>query len=108
MIAREPLGGGLLTGTRAGTLVEQSSRSRAEIGRRRRHSKVFHSLAGAQRTIAQTALQFVLQIPGISTVIPGVANREQLEEDLGALSAPRLTSEEFARARATSSNHRTP
>lgn len=107
VIAREPLGQGLLTGTRAPTLAEQSSRSRAEIDRRKRNSEVFHSLAGA-RTMAQTALQFVLQIPGISTVIPGVATREQLEENLGALSAPRLTREEFARARAMSSNHRTP
>ncbi len=108
VIAREPLGQGLLTGTRGRTLAEQSSRSRAEIDWRKRHSEVFHSLAGAQRTMAQTALQFVLQIPGISTVIPGVGNRKQLEENLGALNAPRLTREEFARARATSSNHRTP
>jgi aryl-alcohol dehydrogenase-like predicted oxidoreductase len=106
VIAREPLGQGLLTGARARTLAEQSSRSRAEIERRKRQSVVFHGLAGAQRTLAQAAMQFVLQIPGVSTVIPGVANQAQLEENLGALSAPRLTSEEFARARSLSSNSR--
>jgi aryl-alcohol dehydrogenase-like predicted oxidoreductase len=108
VIAREPLGQGLLTGTRARTLAEQSSRSRAEIDRRKRLSEGFHALAGPHRTMAQTALQFVLQIPGISTVIPGVANREQLEENLGTLDAPRLTAEEFARARSMRVRHGSP
>jgi aryl-alcohol dehydrogenase-like predicted oxidoreductase len=103
VIAREPLGQGLLTGTRQRTLAEQSSRSRAEIDRRKRYSEVFFGLAGPRRTMAQAAMQFVLQIPGVSTVIPGVANREQLEENLGGLSAPRLTLDEFAKARSLSS-----
>ncbi|MGH7509383.1 MAG: aldo/keto reductase [Gemmatimonadales bacterium] len=103
VIAREPLGQGLLTRTPTRTMAEQSSRSREEIDRRKRHSQSFHSLAGGQRTMAQAALRFVLQISGISTVIPGVANRAQLEENLGALSAPRLNREEFVQARSMSS-----
>jgi aryl-alcohol dehydrogenase-like predicted oxidoreductase len=104
VIAREPLGQGLLTGTRHRTLAEQSSRSRAEINGRKRQSEVFQALSRGHRTMAQTALQFVLQVPGISTVIPGVERWEQLEENLSALSAPPLAPEELARARSMSAS----
>ena len=95
VIAREPLGQGLLTATRGRTLAEEASRSWAEISRRKRHREDFYGLAGPQRTLAQAALQFVLQVPGVSTVIPGITHWTQVEENLGALSAPRLTSEEI-------------
>jgi aryl-alcohol dehydrogenase-like predicted oxidoreductase len=99
VIAREPLGQGLLTSARGRTLAEEASRSWAEISRRKRHSEAFYGLAGPQRTLAQAALQFVLQVPGVSTVIPGIGHWTQVEENLGALSAPRLTSEEVGGAR---------
>jgi aryl-alcohol dehydrogenase-like predicted oxidoreductase len=102
VIAREPLGQGLLTGTRGRTLAEEASRSRSEINWRKMHSKAFYGLAVPQRTLAQAALQFVLQVPGVSTVIPGIAHWTQVEENLGALSAPRLTSEEIEGARTLS------
>jgi len=103
VIAREPLGQGLLTGDRHRTLAEQSSRTRSEIGERKRRSEVFYAFAGGQRSMAQAALQFVLQVPGISTVIPGIANREQLAENLSALNAAPLTRDEYAKARSMSS-----
>ena len=104
VIAREPLGQGLLTGTRGRTLAEEAARSRAEINERKQRSKNFAAFANPQRTMAQAALQFVLQVPGVSTVIPGIAQADQLEENLAALSAPPLTGEEFARARLMSSS----
>lgn len=100
VIAREPLGQGLLTGARHRTLAEEAARSLAEITERKRRSRDFSVFAAPERTMAQAALQFVLQVPGISTVIPGIANREQLQENLGALSAPPLNREDYARGRA--------
>lgn len=104
VIAREPLGQGLLTATRGRTLAEEGARSLAEINERKRRSVDFSVFAGPRRTLAQTAMQFVLQVPGVSTVIPGIANVEQLEENLGALHAPQLSQDEFARARSLSAS----
>jgi aryl-alcohol dehydrogenase-like predicted oxidoreductase len=102
VIAREPLGQGLLTATRGRTLAEEGARSLAEINDRKRRSVQFGVFAAPQRTMAQAAMQFALQVPGVSTVIPGIARLEQLEENLGALSAPQLTREEYMRARSLS------
>lgn len=99
VIAREPLGQGLLTGARGRTLAEESARSSDEINERKRRSADFSVFAAPGRTMAQAALQFVLQVPGVSTVIPGIAKVEQLEENLDALKAAQLTREEYARAR---------
>lgn len=104
IIAREPLGQGLLTGTRERTLAEEAARSREEISDRKRRSMAFSVFAAPRRTMAQAAMQFALQVPGISTVIPGIAKVGQLEENLGALSAPQLTRDEFARARSLSAS----
>jgi aryl-alcohol dehydrogenase-like predicted oxidoreductase len=106
VIAREPLGQGLLTGTRGRTLAEEGARSRDEINERKRRSVDFSVFAAPRRTMAQAALQFVLQVPGVSAVIPGIAKVEQLEENLGALDAPQLSKEEFARARSMSASFR--
>lgn len=104
VIAREPLGQGLLTGTRGRTLAEEAARSSDEISDRKRRSTRFSVFAAPGRTMAQAAMQFALQVQGVSTVIPGIAKVAQLEENLGALSAPRLTKEEFARARSLSAS----
>jgi aryl-alcohol dehydrogenase-like predicted oxidoreductase len=106
VIAREPLGQGLLTATRGRTLAEEGARSRDEINERKRRSVDFSVFAAPRRTMAQAALQFVLQVPGVSAVIPGIAKVEQLEENLGALDAPQLSKEEFARARSMSASFR--
>jgi aryl-alcohol dehydrogenase-like predicted oxidoreductase len=106
VIAREPLGQGLLTGARGRTLAEEAARSLAEINERKRRSAEFAGFAVPQRTLAQAAMQFVLQVPGVATVIPGIAKVEQLEENLGALSAPQLTKDEYARARSISASFR--
>lgn len=108
VIAREPLGQGLLTGTRGRTLAEEGARSRAEISDRKRRSMEFSVFAKPQRSMAQAAMQFALQVPGVSTVIPGIAKVEQLEENLGALSALQLTREEYGRARLMSTRLRGP
>lgn len=53
-------------------------------------------LTSPSRSLAQLALQFVLHHPATSVVIPGARNLEQLKENMGALTAPPLTTDELA------------
>jgi aryl-alcohol dehydrogenase-like predicted oxidoreductase len=57
--------------------------------------RLFDSLKkNPSRTPAQTALRFVMQLSGVGVVLPGMTSRVHLEENIGALEAPPLTSEE--------------
>ena len=47
------------------------------------------------RTPAQTALRFVLQLPGVGVVLRGMTSRSHLAENLGAVTAPPLTRDEM-------------
>jgi aryl-alcohol dehydrogenase-like predicted oxidoreductase len=47
------------------------------------------------RTPAQTALRFVLQLRGVGVVLIGTTSRSHLVENLGAVTAPPLTSDEM-------------
>ena len=95
VIAREPLAQGFLTADTGRTLAEESARSRSEIRSRERRSKQFEFLARSDRSLAQAAIQFVLQVPGVSTVIPGMVTLEQLDENMGALTAAPLSADEL-------------
>ena len=95
IIAREPLAQGFLTADTGRTLAEQSSRSRAEIRSCKRRSKQFEFLVHSDRSLAQAAIQFSLQVPGVSTVIPGMVTPEHLVENMGALSAAPLSVDEL-------------
>jgi len=97
IIAREPLAQGFLTANTGRTLAEESARRRAEIRARERRARQFEFLVRPSRSLAQAALQFVLQVPGIGTVIPGMITPAQLSENVGALTAPRLSAEELRR-----------
>lgn len=55
------------------------------------------ALTSPRRSMAQLALQFVLQHPAVSVVIPGARDLAQLRENLAAMSAPPLTQEELRR-----------
>lgn len=57
--------------------------------------KQLRELTGPDRSLAQLALQFILQHPAVSVVIPGARNLAQLAENLGALTAPPLTEDEL-------------
>lgn len=49
------------------------------------------------RTPAQAALRFVLDQPGVTSVIPGIKKMEHLEDNAGAASAAPLTQDEMKR-----------
>jgi myo-inositol catabolism protein IolS len=50
------------------------------------------------RSMVQAALRFVLDHPGVSSVIAGAKTRQQIEENIGASTLPALTPEERAKA----------
>ncbi len=102
IIAREPLANGFL----AGKLTAQSSFEMGDIRHNFPRDYVSQlSMAASQlrflesksRTLAQSALKFVLDHKEVSTVIPGAKTREQATEDLGSSETPSLTGEELLR-----------
>jgi aryl-alcohol dehydrogenase-like predicted oxidoreductase len=94
VIARVPLAQGLLTDA-AEPKAQQIATDPDALARRRRQAEAFRFLADGRRTMAQAALQFVLQQPGVSVVIPGMSSRRHLEANLQALTAPALSPEEL-------------
>ena len=102
VVARYPRARGLLTAAGEDLLADTSSYSREEMEDRRRRSHAFQCLVTERRTLAQAALQFVLQLPGIASVLPRAVTSRELAEHLGGLSAPPLTAEELRQIRAMS------
>jgi aryl-alcohol dehydrogenase-like predicted oxidoreductase len=58
--------------------------------------------------MTQAALRFVLDHPGVSCVIAGAKNRQQIEENVAASALPSLSAEELARAIPIADTIRTP
>lgn len=58
--------------------------------------KELESLSGNDRSLAQTALQFVLKHPAVTTVIPGAKNVKQVESNLQTAEVSSLTADEIA------------
>jgi aryl-alcohol dehydrogenase-like predicted oxidoreductase len=56
----------------------------------------------------QAALRFVLQHPGVSSVIAGAKSIEQVEDNAGAAGVPPIEGAELARALAVADTIRTP
>lgn len=104
VIAREPLAQGFLTADTGRTLAEQSARRRRDIRSRQQRSEQFKFLVRPDRSLAQAAMQFALQVPGVSTVIPGMVTLEQLHEDIAALSAAPLDADELRQIAQTAKN----
>lgn len=98
VIARLPFAQGLLTDTRGTTKAEQIAMDRSRIAARKAKAQQFRFLGTPQRTLAQAALQFVLQTGGVSVTIPGMSSRKHLQENLKALEAPPLSAQEMERA----------
>ncbi len=95
VITRLPFAQGLLTDTRGITKAEQITTDRAQVAVRKAHAQQFRFLATGQRTLAQAALQFVLQAKGISVTIPGMTSRLHLRENLKALEVAPLSAQEL-------------
>ena len=63
-----------------------------------RLSELLFLTEGDRRTMVQAALRFVLDTDGVTTVIPGARDRQQLEEVAATVDVPPLTPAERRRA----------
>jgi aryl-alcohol dehydrogenase-like predicted oxidoreductase len=99
VIARQPLGRGLLTDARSETKAERLESGDIGYEQRLARARSLRFLVNDNRTMAQSAIRYLLQLPGISTVLTGMSRRDHLQENLGALDAPALTEQEMTRAR---------
>jgi len=95
VIARNPRAQGHLTNELQDIMGETYARNKREVEEKIKRAKSFHFLIKENRSIAQAAIRFILQLKGVSVVIPRAVNREQLKENLGALAAAPLTNEEI-------------
>jgi aryl-alcohol dehydrogenase-like predicted oxidoreductase len=113
IIARVPLASGLLSGR----YTHQTSFAASDHRNYNRHGEAFDvgetfsgvdydtgvdaagefaALVPAGATPAQAALRWVIQQPGVSTVIPGARNAEQARQNSEAADLPPLTGDELA------------
>ena len=106
VLVRVPLASGALTGRYFGVRPTLDAKDRRQerftsekaIQTFAKLSELLFLTGEGKRTMVQAALRFVLDTPGVTTVIPGAKNRRQLEDNAGAASVAPLSSEERARA----------
>ncbi len=106
-LIRMPMASGALTGryfeTQDRLTGEDLRKGRFMTDRGRaaldRLSELLFLTEDGRRTMVQAALRFVLDTKGVTTVIPGARDREQLEENAAAVDVPPLTPEERSRAK---------
>lgn len=105
-LIRVPLAQGALTGKYFDSLsrldTQDRRHDRFDNPRIRAALKKLSELSfladGGKRTMVQAALRFVLDTPGVTSVIPGAKDRAQLEENAGSDRVPPLTNVERSRA----------
>ncbi|MCZ6632619.1 MAG: aldo/keto reductase [bacterium] len=105
-LIRVPLAKGQLTGKYFGENAEQIpendlryerfQRPEVQDGLKKLPQLLF--LQTPQRTMAQAALRFVLDHPGVSCVIAGAKNRQQVEDNTATSKLPPLNEEELTKA----------
>ncbi|MEV4051453.1 aldo/keto reductase [Amycolatopsis sp. NPDC049688] len=118
IIARVPLASGLLSGryTAQTTFAENDHRNFNRHGEAFDVGETFsgvpydvglqaverlRGLVPAGQTLAQFALRWIIDQPGVSTVIPGARNAEQASANTAAASLPPLSEEALAGVRET-------
>lgn len=99
VIARQPLASGFLARPASLLKPEHFPVDQKQFKGTLERAKDYQFLdAPGARTIAQAALRFVLQLPGVSVVIAGMRSRAHLKENLAAPACP-LAEDELARIR---------
>jgi aryl-alcohol dehydrogenase-like predicted oxidoreductase len=95
LISRHPRAIGLFTKNLDDIMGDSSAFSKEEFEKRKVRALKFQFLVNDNRTLAQGAIQFVLQLNGISVVLPRAVNCDELNENVGSLSASPLTGDEI-------------
>ena len=60
--------------------------------------KELEFLTSDGRTMAQAAFRYLIDMPGVTSILTGALRPGQIEENVGALATPPLTAEETKRA----------
>ena len=123
-LIRVPLAKGMLTGKYAGASAAEAlppTDLRYERFQRPESKDAFEKLpqlgfladgsdrkSGKRRTMTQAALRFVLQHPGVSSVIAGAKNRQQIEENAAACDVPAIEGAELEKALEIAGTIKTP
>lgn len=105
-LIRVPLAQGALTGKYFDSLSRLDTKDRRHerfdnpriSAALRKLSELSFLAEDGKRTMVQAALRFVLDTPGVTSVIPGAKDRTQLEENAGAGRVSPLTADERSRA----------
>jgi aryl-alcohol dehydrogenase-like predicted oxidoreductase len=96
ILARGGLAQGLLSGKEPKDYLEHASSAVALV------AATLKKFTSENRTLAQTALRFILSTPGITSAVTGIRTMAQLEEVLGTLDSPQLEEEELKELRSAS------
>ncbi len=115
-LIRVPLAKGMLTGKYFGEGAESVAENDVRYERFNRPETIdglsrlpaLSFLQTPGRTMAQAALRFVLDHPGVSCTIAGAKNRQQVEENAAVSHLPPLSAEEVERAVPIAETIRTP
>ncbi len=115
-LIRVPLAKGMLTGKYSGGAAATLDKTDIRYSRFQRPETVdglqklpqLAFLANEQRNLTQAALRFVLDHPGVSSVIAGAKNRQQVEQNTAAADLPTLTAAEIAKALPIADTIQTP
>jgi aryl-alcohol dehydrogenase-like predicted oxidoreductase len=89
VLARGPLSQGMLAGKSPARVLNYSD------GQVRQAAMAILSLSGKDRTEAQTAIRFVMHHPAITSVVPGIRTKNQLEEIAETPNTTKLNEEEM-------------
>jgi aryl-alcohol dehydrogenase-like predicted oxidoreductase len=90
ILARGALAKGLLAGKPSSSFLNYNGEQVAKVAMR------ISSLSGPQRSKAQTALQFVLRKPVVTSVVAGIRTMEQLNDITGVFESVPLSTEELS------------
>lgn len=101
IVARGVFGQGFLPGTLApdATFGDDDRRSWQKLEAKQSlaaKAEALRALTGPERSLAQLCIQYVLQLPGVSTVIAGTSKWAHMAENIAAVDCPPLTAEELA------------
>jgi aryl-alcohol dehydrogenase-like predicted oxidoreductase len=89
VLARGPVAQGLLVNKPSKTYLNYTPQQVEQA------AAAVHAVSNEKRNAAQTALQFVLQHPSITSAIPGIRTIQQLEEAVQTLNTLSLTDSEM-------------
>lgn len=106
IVARGVFGAGFLTGavqpdTEFGDDDRRSWQGMEQKQALAAKADALRSLTGPKRSLAQLAVQYVLQLSGVSTVIAGTSKWKHMQENLEALNRLPLTTDELAKIEQT-------